>query len=92
MADACARAYDVTGDERWVDVCLRAAEWFLGRNDTGERLVFGRPLWLWKEAVGAELAYRFGRVFRSPENWIESFRAANVARGRIKRYVSGRTV
>ncbi len=64
----------------------------LGRNDTGERLAFGRPLWLWKEAVTAELAYRFGRVFRSPENWIESFRAANVARGRIKRYVSGRTV
>ena len=64
----------------------------LGRNDTGERLAFGRPLWLWKEAVSTELAYRFGRVFRSPENWIESFRAANVARGRIKRYVSGRTV
>jgi glucosyl-dolichyl phosphate glucuronosyltransferase len=63
----------------------------LGRNDTGERLAFGRPLWLWKEALTAELAYRFGRVFRSPESWIESFRASNVARGRIKRYVSGRT-
>jgi len=39
MADACARAYDVTGDERWVDDCVRAAEWFLGRNDTGVPLV-----------------------------------------------------
>jgi glycosyltransferase involved in cell wall biosynthesis len=64
----------------------------LGRNDIGERLAFGRPLWLWKEAITAELAYRFGRAFRSPENWIESFRTANVAKGRIKRYVSGRAV
>jgi hypothetical protein len=43
MADACARAYDVTGDERWVDVCLRAAEWFLGRNDTGVPWSTRRP-------------------------------------------------
>jgi glucosyl-dolichyl phosphate glucuronosyltransferase len=64
----------------------------LGRNDSGERRAFGRPLWLWKEAVSAELAYRIGRAFRSPENWIESFRRANVARGRLKRYVSGRTI
>jgi glycosyltransferase involved in cell wall biosynthesis len=64
----------------------------LGRNDTGERRAFGRPLWLWKEVVSAELDYRFGRVFRSPENWIEAFRRSNVARGRLKRYVSGRTV
>ena len=63
----------------------------LGRNDAGERRAFGRPLWLWKEALSAELSYRIGRVFRSPENWIESFRRANVARGQIKRYVSGRT-
>jgi glycosyltransferase involved in cell wall biosynthesis len=64
----------------------------LGRNDTGERRAFGRPLWLWKEAVSAELAYRIGRIFRSPENWIEAFQRTNVARGQLKRYVSGRTV
>ena len=63
----------------------------LGRDDEGERRLFGRPLWLWKEAALAELAYRAGRVFRSPEDWIESFRMANVAKGRLKRYVSGRT-
>ncbi len=62
----------------------------LGRNDKGEPRAFGRPLWLWKEALLAELSYRTGRLFRSPENWIDHFRDANVARGRLKRYVSGR--
>jgi glycosyltransferase involved in cell wall biosynthesis len=62
----------------------------LGRNDSGELRAFGRPLWLWKEAVTAEISYRAGRVFRSPENWIEDFRRANVAKGQLKTYVSAR--
>jgi glycosyltransferase involved in cell wall biosynthesis len=64
----------------------------LGRNDEGERRLFGRPLWLWKEAVASSIAYGFGRIFRSPEDWIDYYRRANVARGRLKRYVSGRSV
>jgi hypothetical protein len=64
----------------------------LGRNDTGERRAFGRPLWLWKEAVSAEATYRIGRLFQSPENWIDAFTRAHVARGRLKNYVSGRTI
>jgi hypothetical protein len=35
MADACARAYGVTGDARWARAVRRAAAWFLGANDTG---------------------------------------------------------
>jgi hypothetical protein len=35
LADACARAFDVTGDARWSDAVLRAAAWFLGENDAG---------------------------------------------------------
>jgi hypothetical protein len=35
MADACAAAFAATGDGYWADLTLRAAEWFLGRNDTG---------------------------------------------------------
>jgi hypothetical protein len=35
MADACAAAFDATGDEYWADLTLLAAEWFLGDNDTG---------------------------------------------------------
>jgi glycosyltransferase involved in cell wall biosynthesis len=33
MADACARAFDATGDAKWTDRAVVAAEWFLGRND-----------------------------------------------------------
>jgi hypothetical protein len=33
LADACSRAYAVTGDSRWRDGVMRAAAWFLGEND-----------------------------------------------------------
>jgi hypothetical protein len=33
LADACARAFNVTGDPRWKDGVLLAAAWFLGDND-----------------------------------------------------------
>jgi len=35
MADACARAFEVTGKLGWADACVCAASWFRGRNDTG---------------------------------------------------------
>lgn len=35
MADACARAAWLTGDESWRPLVEDAAEWFLGRNDAG---------------------------------------------------------
>ena len=38
MADACAAAFDATGGEYWADLTILAAEWFLGRNDTGTPL------------------------------------------------------
>jgi hypothetical protein len=34
IADACARAYDVTGERRWLDGLRLAWEWFLGSNDS----------------------------------------------------------
>jgi hypothetical protein len=33
LADACARAYALTGDERWYHGVERAVAWFLGEND-----------------------------------------------------------
>jgi hypothetical protein len=39
LADACSRAYDLTGDERWKRGLLRCEAWFLGDNDTGISLV-----------------------------------------------------
>lgn len=35
LADACARALDVTGDPRWGAAVGRAAAWFVGENDAG---------------------------------------------------------
>lgn len=35
LADACARAYDLTGDHRWSDGVDAAAAWFFGANDGG---------------------------------------------------------
>jgi hypothetical protein len=35
MADACARAYAHTGDQRWAAEVARAAAWFTGDNDVG---------------------------------------------------------
>lgn len=44
MADACARAADLTGERRWIDGVLMAAAWFDGDNDAGARM--------WDEATG----------------------------------------
>jgi hypothetical protein len=33
-AEACGRAHDVTGDPRWVELAMLAAQWFLGANDS----------------------------------------------------------
>jgi hypothetical protein len=38
MADACARAHDVTGDPRHAELAVLAAQWFMGANDTGVEL------------------------------------------------------
>jgi hypothetical protein len=39
LADACARAYDITGDKRWRRGVVLSAGWFLGANDIGVSLV-----------------------------------------------------
>ena len=39
LAEACARAYDITDDERWRDGVRLAWAWFLGDNDTGTPMV-----------------------------------------------------
>jgi len=38
LADACARAYAVSGDERWLCGVDRAVGWFLGENDADAAL------------------------------------------------------
>lgn len=38
MADACSRAWSVTGDTKWVGRALQAASWLLGNNDKNAML------------------------------------------------------
>ncbi|QIG40194.1 glycosyltransferase [Microbacterium sp. 4R-513] len=38
IADACARAFELTGDSSWRDAVGSAWRWFLGENDTHTRL------------------------------------------------------
>jgi len=38
IADACVRAFDVTGDQRWQAGLTSAVDWFMGDNDTGVSL------------------------------------------------------
>jgi glycosyltransferase involved in cell wall biosynthesis len=65
---------------------------YYGRHmsPNGERLVFGRPRWLWRQAVQAEMKYRLNRVLRRPEVWIEDLVAASGFWGRLRGY-AGRT-
>ena len=39
LADACARAYDVTRDDRWLTLVRMAWDWFLGDNDSSTPMV-----------------------------------------------------
>ena len=41
MADACHRAFRQTGDAVWRSRALRAAQWFVGLNDTGCEMYVG---------------------------------------------------
>ncbi|MFI6315225.1 glycosyltransferase [Nocardia fusca] len=39
LADACARAYDATGDQHWKDAVMLCEAWFRGANDIGTPLL-----------------------------------------------------
>ena len=55
LADACARAYRLTGGKRWLDGISRAADWFLGANDTA------KPLYDPVSGGGCDGLRRYGR-------------------------------
>ena len=39
FVEACARAFDLTGDRSWLEPAERAVAWFLGQNDVGVPLL-----------------------------------------------------
>jgi hypothetical protein len=55
LADACARAYRLTGHHRWLSGISRAADWFLGANDSA------RPLFDPVSGGGCDGLERYGR-------------------------------
>lgn len=44
----------------------------------------GRPAWMWKEAVAAELNYRVRRLFEPPDKWLQALKHAAFVRGRLR--------
>lgn len=48
----------------------------------GKRLL-GRPRWLWRQALTAELIYRWRRVVSPPDRWVRDLKRAGLAWGRL---------
>jgi glycosyltransferase involved in cell wall biosynthesis len=51
----------------------------------GTRMLWGRPRWLWREAIASELRYRIGKARGRSNGWIRDLKRASVARGRLTR-------
>ncbi|MBV9211685.1 MAG: glycosyltransferase family 2 protein [Acidobacteria bacterium] len=51
--------------------------------DNKDAKLFGRPRWLWREAVASELKYHVRRRLSKPEVWIEDLIASSQARGQL---------
>jgi glycosyltransferase involved in cell wall biosynthesis len=55
-------------------------------NEVDRRLFFGRPPWLWKRAITAELQYRLHRPFSKPEVWVQHLIASSENWGLLNCY------
>lgn len=56
----------------------------LVRQSRDERMLFGRPRWIWREAVQQELAYRVRRVTSPGAVWSMHLRRASTAWGMLQ--------
>jgi hypothetical protein len=45
------------------------------------KMLWGRPRWLWREAIAAELLYRARRLSNDPTIWVSDLKRASIARG-----------
>jgi glycosyltransferase involved in cell wall biosynthesis len=48
------------------------------------RTLFGRPLWLWRRAIQAEVLYRLRRLTSDPTVWIEDLKTASESWGALR--------
>jgi glycosyltransferase involved in cell wall biosynthesis len=46
--------------------------------------LFGKPRWLWRQAIEGEVRYQLGRAFQKPEVWIERLISASSAWGQLR--------
>ncbi len=51
-------------------------------------ILFGRPRWLWRTVLTAEMTYRIRRVVSRPEVWIDDLRTASEAWGQMRGYAA----
>ena len=56
----------------------------LTRRAPGERVLFGRPRWAWREALLQELAYRVRRAYAPADVWSVHLRRASLAWGLLR--------
>lgn len=63
---------------------------YCGRHviGSGGVLLFGRPRWMWRQAIESELKYHLRRFVSRPELWIEHLVAASEAWGQMSGYAS----
>jgi len=54
------------------------------RDAAGERMLLGRPRWVWREAFSQELAYRARRLYASADVWSVHLRRASIAWGLLR--------
>ncbi|HEY8793523.1 MAG TPA: glycosyltransferase [Gemmatimonadaceae bacterium] len=54
------------------------------RNVAGEKTLFGRPRWAWREAVTQEIAYRVRRLYAPSDVWSPHLKRASIAWGLVR--------
>jgi glycosyltransferase involved in cell wall biosynthesis len=59
-------------------------------DEVDRHLVFGRPRWLWRQAVTAEVRYRLHRVVSAPEVWVEHLITSSESWGLLNGYAPRR--
>lgn len=59
----------------------------LGRDRSAAKL-FGRPLWLWRQAIESQLRYSLRRPFSEPGVWIEDLKLAHLSWAQLRWYTA----
>jgi glucosyl-dolichyl phosphate glucuronosyltransferase len=53
-------------------------------TDSDGAILFGKPRWLWRQALESEMKYRIRRLFSAPAIWAEDLRVASEAWGQMR--------